>query len=64
MNATKLRESEDAHIKANVFINPDLTRAQQLEAKNLRAALRETRQRNQGRRYKIKNGQITEVTGT
>ena len=34
MNATKLRVSEDAHIKANVFINPDLTRAQQLEAKN------------------------------
>ena len=62
MNATKLRDAEDVYIKANVFINPDLTRTQQLDAKNLRAALKETKLRNPNRRYKIKNGQITEVT--
>ena len=62
MNATKLRNAEDDHIKTNVFINPDLTKTQQLDAKNLRAVLKETKRQNPNRRYKIKNGQITEVT--
>ena len=64
MNATKLRNSDDTDIKSDVYINPDLTKAQQLEAKNLRKDLRDLKQLHPENRYKIKNGQIVQIHQT
>ena len=66
MNATKLRNSDHADIKlkSDVYINPDLTKAQQLEAKNLRKDLRDVKQLHPENRYKIKNGRIIQIHQT
>ena len=59
--ATTLRQSTDEEIKENVYINPDLTTKQQMDAKNLRTELREMKTRNPGKTLKIKKGQIVEM---
>ena len=53
-----LRNSEEDHIKANVYVRPDLTRRQQEESKNLRDLLRKTRDDNPNHTYKIKYNKI------
>ena len=60
-NAKKLRLSDDDHIKNNVYINPDMTTAQQLAAKNLRDQRNKMREENPGKTYKIQRGVVVEV---
>lgn len=60
-NATKLRDSDDAHTAANVYINPDLTWKQQQEAKNLKRQLDQKRLEDTTKTFKIKRGVIIEV---
>ena len=45
-SAKSLRRSTDDHIRSNVFINPDLTRAEAEAAYNMRCARRRARQSN------------------
>ena len=61
-NAKKIRDSEDEHIKTKVFINPDQTKKQQLDSKNLRLELKARKLANQGKVFKIKRGVIIEIT--
>ena len=63
-NAVKLRESEDQHVKDNIFIRPDLTKRQREESKNLRTLLRQKRLENQDltKQFKIQKGQIITLT--
>ena len=60
-NAKKLRQSEDEDIKAKVFINPDMTTKQQLEAKNLRLQRNKLKEENPEKIYRIKRGVVVEV---
>ena len=60
-NAKKLRQSEDDDVKAKVFINPDMTTKQQLEAKNLRLQRNKLREENPLKTYRIKRGVVVEV---
>ena len=60
-NAKKLRQSEDDDVKAKVFINPDMTTKQQLEAKNLRLQRNKLREENPQKTYRIKRGVVVEV---
>ena len=59
--AVTLRNSESDHVKQEVFIKPDQTIKQQKESKNLRARLKELRQQNQEKTYKIYRGEIKEI---
>ena len=60
-DAKNLRNSDNEHIKLNVYIGPDQTKKQQLESKNLRDLLRKKRLENPGKTFKIQKGQITEI---
>ena len=60
-NAKNLRNSTDEHIKSKVYISPDLTKKQQLAAKNLRDRLKAIREENTEKTYKIQRGEIVEV---
>ena len=60
-NATKLRESADAHTADNVYINPDLTWKQQQAAKNLKGQLDQRRIDEPTKTFKIKKGAIIEI---
>ena len=60
--AKDLRKSQDDHVARNIYINPDLTMKQQIEAKNLRDLLRVTRNQNKEKTYKISEGKVVEVT--
>ena len=60
-NAKNLRNSEDAHIKQNVYISPDQTKKQQLESKNLRDQLKTKRLEDPLKVFKIEKGLVVEV---
>ena len=60
--AIKLRESSDEHCKNNIFISPDQTRKQQIEAKNLRDLLKQRRREEPDKILKIRKGEIVEET--
>ena len=60
--AKDLRKSSDDYVARNIYINPDLTMKQQIEAKNLRDLLRVTRNQNKEKTYKISEGKVVEVT--
>lgn len=60
-NAKNLRNSNDEHIKSKVYISPDLTKKQQLAAKNLRDRLKTVRRENPEKTYKIQRDEIVEV---
>ena len=60
-NAKNLRNSTDEHIKSKVYISPDLTKKQQLAAKNLRDRLKTVKRENPGKTYKIQRDEIVEV---
>ena len=60
-NATKLRNSANDAIKNKVYISPDLTVKQQKESKNLRDSLKQTRELNPGKTFKIRKGRVEEV---
>ena len=60
--AKDLRKSQNEYVARNVFINPDLTMKQQIEAKNLRDLLRVTRNQHQDKIFKISAGKVVEVT--
>ena len=59
--ATMLRKSADQYIKSNIYIGPDLTFKQQRESKNLRDLLRERREKEPTKTWKITKGEIVEV---
>lgn len=61
---TRLRASNDEHIKKLVYIRPDLTAQQLKESKNLRTLLRKIRTDNSTKKYKIHRNQIIEVAST
>ena len=60
--AKDLRKSQDEFVARNIFINPDLTMKQQIEAKNLRDLLRVTRNQHKDKIFKISEGKVVEVT--
>ena len=57
--ATTLRGNDNYK---DVYIRPDLTKAQREQSKKLSARLREIRERNKDKVFKISKGQIIEVT--
>lgn len=61
--ATFLREVDENHPYASVYIRPDMTPKQVEASKNLQSQLRETRLQNQGtgKVFKISRGKIVEV---
>ena len=59
--AKDLRKSQDDYVARNVYINPDLTMKQQIDAKNLRDLLRVTRTQNKDKVFKISEGKVVEV---
>ena len=63
-NAKKIRDSEYEHTNTKVFINPDQTKKQQLDSKNLRLELKARKLANPGKVFKIKRGVITEIIET
>jgi hypothetical protein len=60
--ATTLRNSQNEHVKLQVYIRPDLTYKQLEESKNLTKNLRAKRTANPTKKYKIHRGKIIEVT--
>ena len=60
--ATTLRNSQDDHVKENVYIRPELTFLQLEESKNLTKSLRAKRTTNPNKTFKIYRGKIIEVT--
>ena len=60
-NAKKFRDSQNDDVKTKVFINPDQTKKQQLESKNLRDKLKASRRDNPQKVFKIKRGLIIEI---
>ena len=62
--ATMLRDVEDGHPYADVYIRPDMTPKQVEASKNFQSLLRETRLQNQGtgKTFKIFRGKIIETT--
>ena len=62
--ATMLRDLEEDHMFASVYIRPDMTPKQVETSKNLQSLLRETRLQNQGtgKTFKISRGKIIETT--
>ena len=61
-DAAKIRRSEDEHRRENVYIRPDQTRKQQLDAKNLRDLLRSKKREEPDKVFKIIQGAIKEIT--
>ena len=59
--AKDLRKSQDDYVARNVYINPDLTMKQQIDAKNLRDLLRVMRTQNKDKVFKISEGKVVEV---
>ena len=59
--AVTLRNSASEHVKQEVFIKPDQTIKQQRESKNLRVHLKELKNQNPQKKYKIYRGEIKEI---
>ena len=61
---TNLRKSTNEYIKKQVYIRPDLTKAQIIQSKNLRGILKTTRDENPAKVYKIFKNQVIEIKPT
>ena len=59
--AKELRQSQDEYVRKNIYINPDLTSKQQLEAKKLRESLRKQRMDHPDKNFRISKGIIVET---